>query len=433
MNRTLICVQIRATLHSAFASPELVDLAFAAWSVLLASVDEETIEPLIDQTFALIVQNWTSFSSTTQNAAHDTVADLLKTHNSLIRDRIEMLPSLHGIDLLQKFDSEIERLKIAIDPLYRMDAFIRRCQDENADVVHQGLKELVLFLGKNQRLVHDSATSQQPNPVISQLYRALLEASIKFKEGHTDVLDLCGQCLGILGSIDPNKIESIREKKEVLMLSSFDKAAEVIDFVAFMLETVLVPAFHSATSGKSQTYLAYVMQELLKFCGFRQAVLSRQRPLDLNQAYQRWIQIPETVRSTLTPYLNSKYFFVNPSNTSEKSTFPLFSPDLSQGSWIRSLVFNLLLRANGENAQMIFPVLSRVIWGHDIAISVFLLPFVVQNIIVGGSDIDFKDVENEIQSVLLHDISNLSHHEIDNVKQCSEVRIYRRDSLLLID
>jgi len=433
MNKKLMLIQIRATLHSAFASSELVDLAFSAWSVLLASVDEETIETLIDQTFALIVQNWSSFSSTTQKAAHDTVADLLKVHNSLIRDRIEMLPSLKGIELLQKFDSEIERLKIAVDPLYRMDAFIRRCQDENADVVYQSLKELVRFLDKNQRLVHDSATSQQPNLVISQLYRALLEVSIKFKEGHTDILDLCGQCLGILGSIDPNKIESIREKKEVLMLSSFDRAAEVIDFVALMLETVLVPAFHSATSGKSQTYLAYVMQELLKFCGFRQAVLSRQRPLESDQAYQRWVKIPETVRSTLTPYLNSKYFFVNPSNTAEQSTFPLFSPDLSQGSWIRSLVFNLLLRANGENAQMIFPVLSRVIWGHDIAISVFLLPFVIQNIIVGGTEADFKDVENEIQSVLLHDISKLSQHEIDNVKQCSEVSVISCNYLVLVD
>lgn len=373
------------------------------------------------------MQNWSSFSPTTQKAAHDTVADLLKAHNPLIRDRIDMLPSLKGIDLLQKFDSEIERLKIAIDPMYRMDAFIRRCQDENADVVHQSLKELVLFLDKNQRLIHDSAISQQPSNLISQLYRALLEASIKFKEGHTDVLDLCGQCLGILGSIDPNKIESIRVKKEVLMLSNFDKATEVIDFVAFMLETVLVPAFHSATSGKSQTYLAYVMQELLKFCGFRQAVLSRQRPFESNQAYQRWIQIPESVRSTLTPYLNSKYFFVNPSNTSEKPTFPLFCSDMNQGSWIRSLVFSLLLRANGENALMIFPVLSRVIWGHDIAISVFLLPFVIQNVIVGGTEVDFKDVENEIQSVLLHDISKLSQHEIDNVKQCSEVRVNHRN------
>ena len=361
------------------------------------------------------------------------MADLLKTHSSLIRDRIEMLPSLKGIKLLQKFDSEIERLKGAIDPLYRMEAFIRRCQDENADVVHQGLEELVLFLDKNQRLVHDSATSQQPSPVISQLYRALLDASIKFKEGHTDILNLCGQCLGILGSIDPNKIESIREKNEVLMLSNFDRATEVIDFVAFMLETVIVPAFHSARSGNAQTYLAYVMQELLKFCGFRQAVLSRQTLFESSPAYQRWVQIPETVRSTLAPYLNSKYFLFNPSNTSEQSTLLLFSADLSQGSWIRSLVSNLLIRANGENPQMIFPVLSRVIWGHDISISVFLLPFVIQNIILGGTEADFKDVENGIQSVLLCDISKLNQHEIDNVKQCSEVRVNCRDCLLLVD
>lgn len=413
---------MRATLQSAFELPDLVDQAFSTWVTLLKCIGEEDIIVIIDETFAIIVQNWTSFSPGTQKLAHDTLADLIKSHNENIRGRIEMIPSLAGIELLQKFDAEIKRFKSAVDPLLRIEAFCQRCQDENSDLVRQGLQELVPFLITNQRLLQESVISQQPSPSIAQLYRVLLDASLRFKETHADILDLCGQCLGILGSVDPNKIEAVREKKELLMLSNFDRATEVIDFVAYMLESVIVPAFHAASSGKAQTYLAYVMQELLKTCGFREAVLFRQRQSDSDPAYRRWIKIPETIRFTLMPYMNSKYFFLNPSNSMEQPKFPIFNPRLSHGSWLRSVVFNLLLRPNGENTRIIFPLLSRVIWGHNIALSSSLLPFVIQNAVVGGSEADFADVLSEIQAVLLnHDISGLETLEADNIRQCSEV------------
>jgi serine/threonine-protein kinase ATR len=413
---------VRATLQSAFELPGLADQAFSTWVTLLKCIGEEDILSLIDETFAITVQNWTSFSPSTQKLAHDTIEDLIKGHNENIRDRIEMIPSLAGIELLEKIDGEIKRFKSAVDPLLRIDAFCRRCQDENSDLVRQGLQELVLFLIANQKLLHESTIGQQPNASISQLYRVLLDASLRFKETHADILNLCGQCLGILGSVDPNKMEAVREKRELLMLSNFDRATEVIDFVAYMLESVIVPAFHAAASGKAQTYLAYVMQELLKTCGFKQAVLSRQRPSDLDPAYRRWIRIPETIRFTLMPYLNSKYFVLNPSNSLEQTKFPIFNSQLSHGSWLRSVVFSLLLRPNSENTRIIFPVLSRVIWGHDIAIAASLLPFVIRSAVVGGSETDVADVLSEIQAVLLnYNISELETPEADNVKQCSEV------------
>lgn len=411
-----------ATLQSALEFPELVDQAFSTWATLINSVIEDDVESIIDQTFTIIVQNWSSFSSQTQKLAYDTIADLLKRHNSIVQDRIEMIPSLDGIELLAKFASEIKRFKSSIDPITSLEAFCCRCQDENFTVVYQSLSELVPFLTDNQRLLHESAISQQPSPVISQLYRVLLDVSVRFKEGHDAMLDLCGQCLGILGSVDPNKIEAIREKRELLMLSNFGRATEVVDFVAYMLESVIVPAFHAASSGKAQSYLAYVMQELLKSGGFRQVVLARQRPSESDPVYRRWNQIPEIIRFTLMPFFDSKYFFINASNSSEQPKFPIFRPQLGHGSWARSVVFNLLLRPNEENAKIVFPILSRVIWGHDIAIAASLLPFVVQNAVVGGTEEDFADVSEEFLAILLHhDISNLSPEETENVKHCSEV------------
>lgn len=383
---------------------------------------EDDIESLIDHTFAIIVQNWEAFSHQSQCRARDTIADLLKNHNTLIRDRIDMIPSLGNIPLLSKFEGEINRFKAAIDPTVRFEAFGRRISDENFAIVNQALLELIPFLDTHQRIIHESAVSQQPHALIAKLSRALLDAIVRFKESHSKILLLSGECLGIIGCIDPNRVDSTRERRDIMMLSNFEKADEVISFVAYLLETVIAKAFHSASTGKSQTYLAYVMQELLKFCGFRQAVVLRPKSSQSSPTLQRWSLIPEAVRSTLTPYFNTKYVIVHAAMPTDGNDFPIFNSSLKHGTWLRKLVFILLHRAQGENAQMIFPVLSRVIWGHDITIPSFLLPFVVLNVAVGGSDDDSGDILTEFLEVLSYDMDDASSSEREDIKLCSEVR-----------
>jgi serine/threonine-protein kinase ATR len=232
---------------------------------------------------------------------------------------------------------------------------------------------------------------------------------------------LSGECLGIIGCIDPNRVDSTRLRRDIMMLSNFESADEVINFVAYMLETVIAEAFHAASTGKAQTYLAYVMQELLKFCGFRQAVMLRPKSSQSTPTFQRWSLIPEAVRSTLTPYFNTKYVIVHAALPAGSNNFPIFEPSVKHGTWLRKLVFVLLHRAKGENAQMIFPVLSRVIWGHDITIPSFLLPFVVLNVVVGGNDEESEDILVEFLEVLRSDMDEASPSEREDIKQCSEV------------
>lgn len=414
-------IQIRATLQSALQLKQLADFAFSAWVELVSVTGEDDIESLIDHTFAIIVQNWSAFNHESQIRARDTIADLLKNHNTLIRDRIDMIPSLQRIPLLDKFEAEINRFKSTIDPTIRFEAFGRRVNDENFAIVHQALLELIPFLETHQRIIHESAISQQPHALIAKLSRALLDAIIRFKESHNEILPLCGQCLGIIGCIDPNRVDSTRERRDIMMLSNFEKADEVINFVAHLLETVIAEAFHAASTGKAQTYLAYVMQELLKFCGFRQVVVLRPKSSQSTPTFQRWSLIPEAVRSTLTPYFNTKYVIVHAAMPTDGNDFPIFNPGLKHGTWLRKLVFILLHRAQGENAQMIFPVLSRVIWGHDITIPSFLLPFVVLNVVVGGSEDDSRDILTEFVEVLACDMDYASDSEREDIKQCSEV------------
>ena len=75
---------------------------------------------------------------------------------------------------------------------------------------------------------------------------------------------------------------------------------------------------------------------------------------------------------------------------------------------------------------MIFPVLSRIIWGHDIAIPTYLLPFVALNIIVAGSDGETAAITKEFLRVLSIDLETLDDATANEIKQCSEVSsLYR--------
>ncbi|OCK82203.1 hypothetical protein K432DRAFT_473031 [Lepidopterella palustris CBS 459.81] len=414
--------QLRACLQSAVEDKQLCDQTFEVWATLLTVVDGEDIGSLIDHMFAIIAQNWSSFSEETQHKAYDTVGILIKTHSSLLRERIDFLPSLASIPLMSKYDGEISRFKSKVELGNHFDTFSQRCCDENAVVVTRALKELVPFLEMNQNFLHDSAISQKPTRVLSQLTRSILDACVRFTEDHSDITVLCAQCLGLIGCLDPHRLEAVREKRDILVLSNFERAVEVIDFSAFLLEQILVKVFHSTTNARAQGFLAYVMQELLKFCGFNEIAAHRPRFSQSTPTYQRWMEIPESVRSTLTPLLSSRYMIKrNKEMEDPLPTYPLFSQDSNHGNWLRTFVFDLLQKkAKGQNAELIFPVLAKIIKGHDLSIANFILPFAVLNVIVGGTDEAIADVGQELLTVLESEIIEGDHVEAENIKHCSE-------------
>jgi serine/threonine-protein kinase ATR len=402
-----------------------VDPAFCAWIALLQVADDESIAVLIHHTFALIVQNWDQFEAQMQLRAREVVQNLIKTYNGVILDEIGWVPSLKGIPLLQKEEKNLQTVREKVDTFLLLDTFALRCHDENVTFVRQTLQELIPFLTQHQHQVHESAISPQPLPEIGRLYRALLDVAMRFKEHNGDIIDLCGQCLGLLGCVDSNRVETVVQKRGVLILSNFELLTEVVEFVISLLRDILVDAFRSAPSGKQQSYLAFVMQELLEHSTIKEAIAenprSRAQP---NGIVDLWNKLPESVQSTVRPFFTSKYRLTNAMPPPDFVPFvdPVSGKPRQHGDWLRRLVFTLLHRANGDNARLIFPVISRAVSGYELSISVFMLPYVVHNIIVGGRDDEVNFVREELTTILSYDISGLSTSEVENIKQCSEVR-----------
>ena len=411
--------QIRACLQSAIDQPGLVDAAMSAWLAMMRTFEPEEVVHLLDHLFAITVQHWSELSSELQQNVHDTVAHVLKTHSNLIRESVITVPSLANIQLMSKFEAEISRLRAAANPEAHVAAFAKRLQNENSAIVLQAARELHNWLELNQTFVHESAVSEPPLPVLSTLVRALLDACVKYGSSSkgNPISNVSAQCLGLVGCLDPNHIEATVTTKQTMVMSNFDKAAEVVDWVAVLFDSVLVPAFKSTSNARAQGFLAFVMQELLRFSGFNEVASVRLRASQSSPTYTRWIELPESTRNILTPFLTSRYALTSTVNV-HPVKYPIFDRSVSHSTWLRTWVYDMLWRARGENASSMFPTLARVIKRHDLAIANFLLPYAALNIVLGAPQAEVDAIANEMLIVLSTESSN--HSEQDAIRQCSQ-------------
>ncbi|KAJ5778568.1 hypothetical protein N7520_001814 [Penicillium odoratum] len=411
--------QVCACLRSALDIEELCGQAFSAWTTLISSLSAEDIEPLIDQTLAIVIRYWDRLADESRKHAYQLIDHILKNHPNLVRETFNTMPSLACIPEMAAFEAQINELRADMDVRSRLLALIRRCQSENGTVAEQALTELLPFLSKNEEFLHVSALSEQPDPVIAQLTRALLDCCVKFNTSSDRITLLAARCLGLVGCLDPNRVETIKEKKDILVLSNFDRMEEIVDFTLFFLQHVLVDAFLSASNTRAQGFLAYAMQGLLKICTLDTAVLQRSRDLQDDEKYRRWMELPEGTRNTLTPFLTSSYT-VTLVVTNPTVEYPLFSPEKTHSEWLRTLVQDLLQVEREDNAKLVFSFCSRVVKGQDISISSFLLPFAMLYRIVGGTVQEHKDVQLELITVLSHPLPDTNNNARETIISCSQ-------------
>ena len=97
------------------ADGDLCDDAFLVWTAFLAALDADDTMLVIDQTFALIVEHWNTFSEDTQLLANKTIVNLTQEYDTQLRERIEYLPSLATIPMLSKTEGELVRLKSHVE------------------------------------------------------------------------------------------------------------------------------------------------------------------------------------------------------------------------------------------------------------------------------------------------------------------------------
>ena len=375
------------------------------------SLGSSHVEELLETTFFIVIHYWEGFSETSRVKVEELLAFLLARRRDVFESLIvvdgierpdladplayasppfgrptlaDVLPSLRGIPQLARISSEVDAFHHqGMDIRGVMALFARRLAHEHSGVVLLAVKELSAYLKDHQDLLQASVIRGQQDDTVAKITRALMDCAVRYNAVHHDVATICTECLGHIGCIDPNRVESVRVLPSFLVLHNFEDPEETKDFVLFTLEEVLVKYYRS-TSPYMQGFLAYVMQELLGRCDFREACrLEEEGKSNGGADFRKWMKLSDATRQDLTPFLKSVYrMSVNPDVSIE---YPIFTPGMPYATWLKSFVLDLLRKRREDHADMIFEPLSRVVRAKHPTIAEFLLPYAFVRVASGSS------------------------------------------------
>ena len=337
----------------------------------------------------------------------------------MVRRIFATIPSIGNVPILSKFDGEVGKLKAKMNTKRHLEAFTVRCQSDNGLVVSCAVEELYAFLKKNQSFLHELAVTEHPDPVLAALMRSLLDACARFGQSDSGTALHIAQCLGLVGCLDPTKIEMAEETKDMTLLSNFNDGPEVLEFIVHFIQQVLIKTFLSTTDIRSQGLLSYALQELLKACGFEPANTLRRDPQP-DALYKRWIDIPQEVRNILTPFITSQYILGPPAQLPQ-CKYPIHNVQTSHAAWLRQITLDLMGKCKGDHVQMVFDICKRIIRRQDLSIPNFLLPYAALNIILEGDKQHRSDLTYEFLHVLSQPLPSNDQSACESLIACSQV------------
>lgn len=401
---------------------DLRTTALFAWAAMVKVLDNNYSRTILESTYAVIIQHWQNFESVARQCAGELVEYLHKDCRDLIEECFDVLPSLASIPSLAVYETELKTLSFHRDIRHSYQILIARIGHENHGVVAQALLDLAQFLRKQQSFLQVSAVSEQPDAIVGKLLRSVLDSCRKFSDSNPDIARLSAECIGLVGCLDPNRVEAVRERREMVVVSNFDQLDDTIDFILFALEHVLVKAFLSATSSKAQNLLSFAMQDLLEKCNIKEIFWKQQKPGDQSETtpvYRKWLALPDPVRATLTPFLRSKYLIREMRKFSY--AYPIFQSSMKYSAWLRSFVLDLLQKAQNSNASLIFESFTRIIRIQDTSPAAFLLPYVVLHVVVSGTMRQSEEIFQELYTILTFKPVTHPHHERETIQLYNEV------------
>lgn len=381
------------------------------------------LEPYFAIIFCLIMKYWVQFDDQSKRIAMKLTTALFERHSSTLQRLTDSLPTLTTIQELESLEARLTpfRQKGLKDILRTL---VTRSANETTLVVEQALAELKDFLYRNESFVRDITTDEIPDSVIADTIRTLIDICVKHGNSQTHIAIVASECLGIIGAVDSNRVEQVRQLDELLILHNFEKTEESVRFAHFLLEQRLVKAFLSTTDTRAQGFLSFAMQELLKFCDFSPDVLGRQTLESSGSTCQtRWTDFSVAARNVLSPYLSSKYVLSTVASIT-KTRYPILESSKTYRDWLTEFLLDLLPKAEGLHTRSLFSdICSKIIKGQDLSILNFILPHIVLHIIISGKPQDRDNISTELLSILRHEVTLGNHAEAEMLKRCSEVRI----------
>lgn len=399
-----VAPQILACLNSTLSEPDLALPTLESWRDFVQVLRYADVGPFVGQTAAALLGAWPRLGRAEKGVASEILRYTIVAHGAELETYIDAVPSLDAIaddvpDVARQLRAA-RRVWVDEDHLRHI---LARVAHDNAAVCVQSVRELRGFLHERRAVVEAWTSGNVFHPLVGECVRVLLAVAGRAELPSAEVQSLCLECLGMLGAVDPDRMELPPEEPFLVLLSNFENADETVAFATRLLTELTVPAFRATADTKHQAALAYAIQELLKQCGFTPALLDAGMRGVPEKVRRRWEAIPEAMLPTLMPLLNSKYVVQDAEPRRRPS--PVYRHTASFREWIQAWVLQLMHGVRDAQVAAFFHIFRSVVRDQDVTVARALLPHLALHTLISGTPDARSAVLDEIHCVLTEQVA----------------------------
>jgi len=415
-------VQIMATFQTMISVPELSEVTVESWHKFITTMGPAELGPHIGATCAAFVSSWSNLSARSREIVVDSLRHTLSQSSAgELQQYLHEIVDLSVVDDLKPLQEQLNGLKGSQEPQDIVLSILARCSSNNVTVATLSLAELRRFMQDEHRsYIQSLASGDMFEPTIGRIIATLYKAASRDGDGTEDLRVLAYECIGILGAVDPYRLDMPSPESDMIVTKNFTEEQETMAFVLHLIEDLLVDAFRSTSDIKYQTNLAYPIQELLKHCGFSSDLVNSGRSAPM-KVRARWNSLSKDVLDVITPLLEGRFTFHHHPNTNIR--IPVYPTQSTYREWLQLWATYLISKVSGTDAQKIFRVFLSVVKSKDVVIAKHLLPHLVLNILISGSHVDAQNIREEINVVLQDQVNPDSTSTTDKKLLSAQVRI----------
>lgn len=411
-----------ATLQTTLMVPDLADVVLSSWYDFLSALGPQDVGPHVGPTSASFVSSWSTLSAVAREHAKKSLDFIIFDIGEHLGKHLDEVVDLGAIPDLRDAHKKLKLLRKGWTPSDKLQRILERSSSDNLTVAVQCLGELKSFmLAEHRDFVRELASGDIFDPFVGQILSALFAAASRDGDDTEALRLLAFECISILGAVDPDRCEIGFSDPRIIMLNNFTDEGESVSFALHLIKDVLVGAFRSTSDIKYQSHLAYSIQELLRFCKFTPALVASGSTTSVPlKVRHRWDSLPKHVLETVTPLLEAR-FTLNQKPPTEL-THPIYSNQSTYREWIQIWTGYLITEASGTTAQTIFSVFRSVVRNKDVGVAHHLLPHLVLNILISGSEIAAQNIRDELLVVLEDQVNPNSGTTADKKLLSAQVR-----------
>ncbi|KAG0457231.1 hypothetical protein HPP92_022388 [Vanilla planifolia] len=375
----------------------------------LTELSPSSIKHILSQILAAFIpwlERYREASSSPLSKIVEILEGLVVNNYPILKQQIRELPLLPNIPILSTVNKIIQEARGSMSLREHLQNAIDGLNHESVNVRYMVACELSKLLNARREDVTALVGSEAvfDLDVISSLITCLLRGCAE--QSRTAVGQrlklVCADCLGALGAVDPAKFKGISCQRFKIECSDDDLIFELIN-------KHLARAFRSASDTIVQDSAALAIQELLKLAGCQPSPngssdgqseeLSERSNLqnEMNRRGQRlWDRFSNYIKEIIAPCLTSR--FQLPSTTDSTSVGPIYHPSMSFRRWIFFWIRKLTADVTGSRYSVFSS--CRGIVRHDMQTAIYLLPYLVLDVVCHGTAEARHSITEEVLSVL---------------------------------